>query len=286
MLVLTETTDKIQAVLGGAVAANQPQCYASYRDFTGSTGADYDAGRNGINTNGNTDIDLVGSPSSGKRRVIDFLSIHNRDTANVTPTIKLDANGTEFILWRATLAPDERVEYSDGVGFRVFGSNGALKQSAVNGTNPISSARQMAVLGSDVTNNNASANTIADVTGLSFPVTAGQRYYFRFFIRYTSAAGATGSRWSISGPGSPTELTYSSDYSLTTTTRTVNEAVAYDAPAASNATSPQTTAGNLALIEGIILPSGSGNVIARFASEVSASAIVAKAGSFVEWQAI
>jgi hypothetical protein len=54
-------------------------------------------------------------------------------------------------------------------------------------------------------------------------------------------------------------------------------------PAASNATSA-ATGSNIAIIEGIIKPSGSGTVIARFASEVASSAIVAKAGSYVEYK--
>jgi hypothetical protein len=134
-------------------------------------------------------------------------------------------------------------------------------------------------ISSPVINNNASANTIADVTGLSFAVVSGSIYWFKFLILYSSAATTTGSRWSISGPGSPTLLRYFSQYTLTATTQTVNYLAAYDAPAASNATS--LTTGNLALIEGMIQPSGNGTVIARFASEVSGSAVTALAGSFV-----
>lgn len=134
----------------------------------------------------------------------------------------------------------------------------------------------------DVINNNAVANTIADVTGLSFPVTAGQRYWFRFVIHYDAAATTTGSRWSINGPAI-TDLNYSSQYSLTTTSVTINEGLsAYDSPAASSLTSAATNS-NIAIIEGFILPSASGNVIARFASEVAASAITALRGSMVQY---
>lgn len=145
---------------------------------------------------------------------------------------------------------------------------------------------QRTVLAADVTNNDAVANTLADVTGLSFPVVAGGTYKFRAVIRYTAAATGTGSRWSVSGPAAPTFLTYRAEYSLTTTTRTnIEGSTAYNLPAASNATSA-ATAGNIAIIEGIIKPSASGDVIARFASEVASSAIVAKAGSFIEWESI
>lgn len=140
------------------------------------------------------------------------------------------------------------------------------------------------VLAADVTNNNATANTIADVTGLSFPVIAGIRYKFKFAITYTAAATTTGSRWSINGPAI-TLLNYRSDYSLTAISRTTNDGQnAYNLPAASNLSSAVVAAGNIAVIEGMITPSASGRVIARFASEVASSAIVAKAGqSYVEY---
>lgn len=145
-------------------------------------------------------------------------------------------------------------------------------------------ASGMTVLGDDITNNNAVANTIADVTGLSFGVVTGQRYNFRFVINYTAAAITTGSRWSISGPAA-SELRYSSTYSLTTTSNTFNTAAAYDLPAASSASSAVTT-GNIAVIEGFVLPSADGTITARFASEIANSAIIAKRGSYVQYIAV
>lgn len=136
-------------------------------------------------------------------------------------------------------------------------------------------------LAADVTNNNAVANTMADVTGLSFNVTSGIGYQFECNIWYTAAATTTGSRWSINGP-TTTNLSYTSLYTLTATTNTSNTAVAYNIPAASNASSGYTT-GNTANIRGYITPSANGTVIVRFASEIANSAIVAKAGSSCEY---
>ena len=139
-------------------------------------------------------------------------------------------------------------------------------------------------LTADVTNANATANTLADVTGLSFPVVAGQRYAFSFYIAFTAAATTTGSRWSINGPATSL-LAYHSRYSLTTTTETVNHGLSiYNSPAAANLSSA-ATAGNVAVIEGLLIPTANGTVIARFASEVASSAIVAKAGSCVWYSA-
>jgi hypothetical protein len=137
---------------------------------------------------------------------------------------------------------------------------------------------------SDVANANATANTLADITGLSFAVTSGTYYAFKFFIRYDAAATTTGARFSLNGPAA-TFMAYSSYYPLTATTETINYGMtAYDLPAASNASSLVT--GNIAVVEGVIQPSANGTVIGRFASEVSSSAITAKPGSHVQWRVI
>lgn len=282
MIVLTETTDKVQVVLGGSITTNQLQCAAFWRDVTTTA---YSPGRTLINTNNTTDVDVVGSPVLSTQRVIDFLSVYNRDTVNATVTVKLDANGTEYILWKGILATGEMLQYNDKNGFTCTTIAGAIKQSQMWGANnAVVNSLSCVVLAADVINNNATANTIADVVGLSFPVTAGETYWFEFVIPYTSAATTTGSRWTINGPGSPTMLNYRSEYTLTATTTTVNSATAYDIPAASNASS--LTTGNVATIWGIIKPSSNGTVTARFASEILNSAITAKAGATLRWMRV
>lgn len=284
MIILIEITDKIQVVLGGAITANQLQCAAFWRDVTTTL---YTPGRTLVNTNSTTDVDVVGSPGSSTQRIVDFLSVYNRDTMNATVTVKLDANGTEYILWKGILATGEMLQYNDKNGFTTTTIAGAIKQSQMWGTNNATvNAINTTVLAGDIINNNAVANTIADVTGLSFPVVAGKMYWFEFNIFYTAAATTTGSRWSVNGPGSPTALTYTSEYSLaaTTTTRNANN-LSYDLPAACNATSA-ATGSNQAIIYGFIIPSANGTLIARFASEVLSSAITAKIGSMVRWQQV
>ncbi len=140
--------------------------------------------------------------------------------------------------------------------------------------------RTLVILGSDVVNNNATANTIADCTGLSFPVIAGNKYNFEANIYYTAASNLTGSRWSINGPAI-SNLVYNSRYSLTSTTTTLGNYIAYDLPALSNASTPFGS--GTATITGFITPSVDGTVVVRFASEISSSAITCKAGSTLEW---
>lgn len=196
-------------------------------------------------------------------------------------------NGSLYDLFVTTLTPGDKIEYQEGQGFKVLTNNGSIKTSLNQGNNPLSSVMQSIVTSTDVVNNNAVADTMADITGLSFNVLAGNRYYFKFVINYSSAANTTGARFSISGPTSPFSLNYTSEYSLTATTTTRNaNNISYDLPAASNASSAQaiTFGGNLAIIEGFIIPSADGTVIGRFASEVANSAITAKAGSVVYYQ--
>jgi hypothetical protein len=279
MIILSETTDSLQVICGEA-HTTPPQCFTSWRDRTTST---FLAGRTVINTNGTTAVTLAAAPASSTQRVIDFITIYNADNINVTVTIRLNANSVIYMLFKATLAAGETLVFQEGRGFFILANSGAIKHSINQGNNTIGTALSAVVLGADVINNNAVANTIQDVTGLSFSVTGGNTYWFKFVIQYTAAATTTGSRWSINGPATPTMLSYQSEYTLTATTATRNAMLqAYDLPAASNATS--VVAMNMAIIEGIIKPSGNGTVIARFASEITASAITAKAGSVCYYQ--
>jgi hypothetical protein len=117
MLILTATTDKIQAVLGGSVTTNQLQCVSSWRDITTTT---YTPGRTLINTNNTTDVDIVGAPGSSTQRVVDHINIYNNDTVAAVVTVKYDANSTEYILWKGTLGPTQKVTYSEGAGWNVI----------------------------------------------------------------------------------------------------------------------------------------------------------------------
>jgi hypothetical protein len=161
------------------------------------------------------------------------------------------------------------------------GTSNFLRADGTFAAPPGGNYRTLVTLGTDVVNNNATANTLADVTGLSFAVTAGITYRFEALIAYTSAATTTGSRWTINGPASPTLLNYTSTYTLTATTQTANFASAYSIPSGGNSTS--LASGNIAIIKGIIKPSANGTVVIRFASKIASSAITAKAGSTLEW---
>lgn len=112
-------------VLDAAVATNQAQCVASWRDITAAP--TYVAGRSVANTNSTTDVDLVASPAASTQRVIDYLSVYNNDTTSIAINVRLDASGTDYILWRGTIATNERVEYENGKGWTVTSASGVVK---------------------------------------------------------------------------------------------------------------------------------------------------------------
>ena len=129
------------------------------------------------------------------------------------------------------------------------------------------------VLGSDVVNGTVN---YADITGLSFAVTAGVHYQFRIFIVYSTQATATGSAWAVNGPAFTT-LNYKVVHNFTTTV----EPAAYDS--GSLTTTSLNLNNNTAVIEGFVIPSADGTLAARFRSEAPGANnnITAKAGSFL-----
>lgn len=294
MLILSTDTDAIEVVLGEAIVTRQLPCVASWRDLDTVGSGSFVPGRSRTTTNSTTTVDFVTSPATTDpqvARVIDYLSVYNNDTIGHEVLIKYDANGTEYIITHVHLSMGERLEYHDRQGFQVLLRNGAPKTCVLPGTPEVATdnvlyARSLAY---DVVNNDTTANILYSIPGLSFPVEKNQRYWFRFFITFTSNNTTTGSRFTISTPnnfGSTTGLKFRSSYSASTTTRTFNDGInnVFDIPAASNTTSGATGC-NTAEIEGFCIFNGSGLVVARFATEVAGptATITAKAGSSVVW---
>ena len=277
MILLDGASDVLRLVTTSVANLDVVAGFASYAAGTVTPG------KQAVTIASATTTTVVDAPGASTQRTVRFLTVRNRhaSTAN-TVTLQLFNGTTAYEVYKVTLAAGEAFTYDEANGWQYLNALGMPKTSETTGSSaPAVSTINLVVLASDVVNNNATANTIANVTGLSFPVTSGSKYWFEFFIDYTAAATATGSRWSIDGP-SFTRLAYSANWSLTATSNTFANNVAYNLPAASNATSAATT-GNMAYITGIIQPSANGTLIARFASEVASSAITAKAGSVCRW---
>lgn len=285
MLLLASTADLLRIATSSTSALD---VQVNGMDMNVTTSERPTAYRRNTTISSATTTSIALSPASADIiRNIRTVTARNRGgSTNVVTALHTDGT-TAVECFEAALAPDWSLQYEDGVGWWVTDSQGRQVVMNLQGAgSPVTDSDSIVRLASDVTNNNATANTMQDVTGLSFAVLANKLYQFKFEIVYTAAATGTGSRWSISGPASPTYLNYESRYSLTATTVTPNPHLqGYDLPAASNASSA-TTGSNRAVIEGHIQPAADGTVIARFASEVLSSAIVAKANSFVRYRQI
>lgn len=279
-MIFLDSSTNLTIELAATVATNQARCYAAWRDT--KTG-ELAPGFTSADTNNTSAVNLVPAPAATYTRGVDFITVHNDDSASITVTLKV---GTR-ILYKVALAVDENLQWTNSTGFVVISAAGTVKTSVNQIAGAADSGFSIVVLASDVTNNNAVANTIADVTGLSFAMTANKLYDFEFVCIYTAAATTTGSRWAVNASaGAATNLSMTSEYSLTTTTTTRNALIqAFDSPAASNATSA-ATGNNLAVMKGVIRATADATLIARFASEVASSAIVCKAGSFVKYRQI
>jgi hypothetical protein len=272
MIILKTTSDKIQVDLDSNITTSQLQCYASYNDTT-TTGITPD--RNVVTTNNTTAVDLVGSPASSTQRVIGYMSVYNKDTANAVVTINQYVSSTSYTICKTTLLTGEKLEYQQGDGFRVLGTDGSVR-IIVNQSGPIvTNNLQYSYLSSDVLTNSTS---YSNITGLSFPVKSGKKYYFNFTIPYSSVATSSGAKLSINGP-SNSYLAYYSVFPSSTTVASYNNALSsYDLPSAATNNNPLN---NIAKIEGIIHVSSDGTLIGRFGCETGNQTITAKKGSVV-----
>jgi hypothetical protein len=134
------------------------------------------------------------------------------------------------------------------------------------------------LLGADV--GPSTSTTAADVTGLSFAVTAGVTYQFEFYVVWRCAATTgSGIGLSINGPASPTTLAYMVDTPSSATARTLGNRRAYDTFGAVTAIDAANS-DSLATIRGVLRPSASGTLIVRYRAGTSGSGATVKANSF------
>lgn len=284
MLLLASVSDLLRIVSSGTSALD---IQASCMDLNPTTNVVAGHRQNTAVTTATTTT-VVGSPAASNIRTVKTLSVRNKGAGTQVVTV-LHSDGTVIVeVIEATLGPDCSLQYHEAAGWWVTDSQGrAVNVNMTNAGVPVAGTDNIVRLTADVTNNNATANTIADVTGLSFPMLANKTYEFDFQIMYTAAATTTGSRWALAWGGvGTTYIDYLSEYSLTTTTTTRNALLqAADLPAASNASSA-ATGNNFARITGVIRPTADATLQARFASEISGSAIVAKVDSFVRYRQI
>lgn len=99
-LVLDATTKTITAVMSGAAATTNPDFTVAYADNNGTT---FTEGANDGAFNGTSSVTLCSAPASSTRRVINSITIENKDTAAVTITIYYNNNATLRNIAKVTL---------------------------------------------------------------------------------------------------------------------------------------------------------------------------------------
>lgn len=121
MIILNATTKSLEAVLAGAVAANQLPIVANYVDVTATT---YTPGESDTQTNSTTGVTAVAAPAASTQRQVKLLTVYNADTAIAPVTLRYNNNGTLRTLHKVALPIGATLVYTDGEGFRVIDANG------------------------------------------------------------------------------------------------------------------------------------------------------------------
>jgi hypothetical protein len=127
---------------------------------------------------------------------------------------------------------------------------------------------------------NNSNVTLQDVADLTFPVVANTSYALEFFVYFVAAATTTGPVFALNGPLLPAGVNYGAFVPTAATTVFNAGATTYDSALVASA-SPSTTVPHLATVTALVRNGvNAGNVALRFRSEVNASAVTIKAGSW------
>ena len=111
MFVLGSSVRKLEAVLSGAIATSQPEVAVTFSDIRSD-------GARGFQTyiialNSTTPVTICPAPPVGYTRFVETINVYNKDTASITVQINYDDSGTDFILFKRTLATLETLTYED-----------------------------------------------------------------------------------------------------------------------------------------------------------------------------
>lgn len=117
-MILERGVTSLNAVLAGAVSANQPEVHIDYEDC-GEGGSRKTRATQRTALNSTTAVEILASPLMVDLREVLELSIHNKDTANATVTVTT-AGGTDRIVVKQTLLPNETLGYSKYGGWYVL----------------------------------------------------------------------------------------------------------------------------------------------------------------------
>lgn len=212
VLVLTNTTDSIEAKLTAPVATNQPIAIVHYADTTSTSLTEASSSALLNNT---TPVTIVGSPAASTRRVVKEITVYNNDTADVELTLQYNFNSVIRIFRKVTISVGDSYILSEDKGASLFGvvpiaSGGTgqtTQQNAINALTNVSAATNGHVLTKDAGTGNA-IFTASPGTGLTFI----EQKTFGATATTTTFSSLTGSNAymliseAVEGSGSNTQL--------------------------------------------------------------------------------
>jgi hypothetical protein len=271
MIFFRSTTDKLQ--LTTTTTANV-DVVVSYVDRDQATG-DLADGRQLTTISSATNTDICAAPSSGDTRKVKLITVRNRHASNPNVvTIRYDANGSFFQIHSENLAAGDELTFIEGVGFSTNRATTAVSTPA---------SLLVASVASQVDN---ATTTLAKITAIDVALGTGT-YHYKYYVRHQAAALTTGIRLSVNYTGSTTShvwqwgfvdtaataATAVPDQDVVTATGSV---MSWFASRASSTTSrgtslsvDTTSADCLAIVEGLIVTSGAGDLQLWHASEVA-----------------
>lgn len=129
MIILDATTKTLEIDLDGAVAATQLPVVVSYVDITTTA---YTPGSSDTATNNTTAVTILAAPGASTQRQVKFISVYNADSATAAVTISYNNNATLRTIVKASLTTGYTLLYTDGEGWRVLTTTGAMLQVVTN----------------------------------------------------------------------------------------------------------------------------------------------------------
>jgi hypothetical protein len=123
MILLTSTSDKLQVISGSAGTLHT---HVDYVDL--ASGGTVTAGRLNTNISTATTTDVSGSPAASTTRNIKGFVVGNQHASvSQVVTVQHTDGTTVSVLESVTLAPGERIGYTEGTGMRIVDAIGAVR---------------------------------------------------------------------------------------------------------------------------------------------------------------
>lgn len=236
--------------------------------------SDYNAAQ--IATSTTTDIKVGDATNKTRILAVTFKNESASVTCDLTP---IQTDGSNPVSGpKATLLPLETLIYNGSVWIHQDANGATYSQSL-----KLDAKKFVA---SDIAY--VTANSLADVTGLTVPLIAGRKYGFDCRLYHISNATTTGAQFGVNIGAAPTLLIMGEDDTILASTSADTTASGTSSTLNSPVIAEGTGAATLvtAKLNGFIIPSADGTFAIRASSEVSVAAgLTIKAGSWLRiWE--